>query len=190
MATPDGGDAGCDDASLCKERVVFVTSGVFAGTLGCEGDAGGAWGVACANLRCQEAANSDGGVHPRIKGRPFVAWLSTTDAGPAGHFEHSTGPYVRPDSAPVAPNWTALVSGTLQNPINQVEDGGALGADGVWTGTSAAGLPAVRTCSDWSSSQSLDRGIYGDPFGTTGGTWTYVDQRRCSELHHLCCFEK
>lgn len=184
-AAPDGGDAGCNAKPDCT-RAVFVTNQTFTGELG---------GIAGADGKCNAAANASG--HPRIQGRPFVAWVSDSSSSPmtSARFVRGTCEYVLPNCDVVARDWTQLVGGTLKNGINLDENGRTVPSGLVWTGTKADGsttAPLSLNCNDWGTASSSYLGAQGN-IGVIDASWTYspsVLYASCDSLFHLYCFEK
>lgn len=176
----DGADSsiGCQGAADC-ERVVFVTSQDYLGALG---------GVAGADAKCQAAANAS--TFLRIKGHTFVAWISTTATTPALRLTHATKRYLRSDNATVAADWNDLTNGDLQNGIAFDELGGNQSGHSVWTGTNTVGGTFEGiACSDWTSSDVMNKGARGNG-GGNGNGWSASGEDVCSSTGRLYCFEK
>lgn len=179
-APPDATEAGpvyigCNGALDC-ERVVFATTKDFGGGFG---------GIAEADLRCQNHA--DASQSPRVKGRKFVAWVSTAASSVASRFPKGTKAYVRPDGAKIANDWSDLTDGDLMNGISLNEDGAPPGgSDRVWTGTNNNGTSSNDTCGGWKDLQ--EQGQRGN-LGGAGGGWSNIDDVGCGNAAHLYCFE-
>jgi hypothetical protein len=166
---------GCNGALDC-ERVVFATTKDFGGGFG---------GVTEADQRCQ--SHADASQSPRVKGRKFVAWVSTAASSVASRFPKGTKAYVRPDGAKIANDWADLTDGDLIVGIALNEDGAAPGgSDRVWTGTNNSGASANNTCGGWKDLQQ--QGQRGN-LGGGGGGWSSIDNAGCANLGHLYCFE-
>lgn len=177
---PDATEAGpvytgCNGALDC-ERVVFATTKDYGGGFG---------GIDEADQRCQNHA--DGSQSPRVKGRKFVAWVSTASSSVAARFPKGTKAYVRPDGARVADNWTDLTNGSLVNGIALNEDGAPPnGSNRVWTGTNSNGTASNNTCGGWKDLQL--QGQRGN-LGGAGAGWSDIDNVGCANPGHLYCFE-
>jgi hypothetical protein len=127
----------------CAKRV-FVTSALYKGDFG---------GLAGADAKCQERA-----VAASLPGT-YKAWLSTAASSPSNRFAKATIPYRLTDGTPVANSYVDLTDGTLANPINKTETGGAAPLvmfcypDFVrpWSSTLANGTfsAASGNCTDW-----------------------------------------
>lgn len=114
----------------------------------------------------------------------FLAWNSTAQSTPNLDFDES-GRYVRPDGAVVADSYAALVSGSLQHPINITEWGNAplvvqqntcLAVDDpVWSGTTPGGdFAGEPNCANWTTAGQLAMGKIGR-MNATDGAWSQVD---------------
>jgi hypothetical protein len=166
---------GCNGALDC-ERVVFATTKDFGGAFG---------GVAEADQQCQ--AHADGSQNPRVKGRKFTAWISTTTSSVASRFPKGTKAYVRPDGAKVANDWADLTDANLINGIGLNEDGVAPGgSDRVWTGTNNNSTSSNNNCGNWKDNQV--QGQRGN-LGGSGSGWSDADNGGCANAAHLYCFE-
>jgi hypothetical protein len=177
--TNDASDApvylGCNGALDC-ERVVFATTKDYGGGFG---------GVAEADQRCQ--THADGSQSPRVKGRKFMAWVSTLNNAVVDRFPKGTKAYVRPDGQKVAENWTDLTNGDLVAGIALNEDGAAPGGSGrVWTGTNNSGTASNANCGNWKDTTLA--GQRGN-LGGNGSGWTDSSNDLCSNPGHLYCFE-
>ena len=160
---------------------MFVTSQAFTGALG---------GVAGADAKCQAAA--DGSISPRINGRTFLAWISTSGTSPAGRFTRGVKPYVRSDGLLVANDWTDLTDLSLNHGISVDEAGVDHTAEGLaaWTGTSSKnGDYSGQACADWTSFTFIDKGDRGN-VGGNGSGWSSNGGDVCGASHNLYCFEK
>jgi hypothetical protein len=57
-----------------------------------------------------------------------------------------------------------------------------------WSGTIAAGTPAVDNCEDWTSELSIDTGRMGEPSQSVlPGLWTNSDFESCDDEARLYC---
>jgi hypothetical protein len=160
---------------LCA-KVVFVTTEAFSGDLG---------GVTGANAKCQAAATNAG-----LSGTYF-AWLSDSlGHSPAFTFSRSQAPYVLPNGAVVAANWSALLSTSSTSLVNAIglDARGGTPPAGPWTGTNASGLPAGNNCSNWTSTAGGGATGY---WPSTDAGWTYaVSGVSCNGGGPLYCFEQ
>lgn len=166
---------GCNGAVDC-ERVVFATTKEYGGGFG---------GVAEADQRCQ--THADGSQSPRVKGRKFLAWISTAANPASARFPKGTKPYVRPDGAKVASDWTDLTKGTLAGGIGLNEDGAPPGGSNrAWTGTNDNGSAAGANCGNWKDTSLV--GQRGN-VGGNGAGWSDASNDACTNTGHLYCFE-
>lgn len=167
--------AGCNGALDC-ERVVFATTKDYGGGFG---------GVAEGDQRCQSQA--DGSQNPRVKGRKFMAWISTSANAVAGRFPKGTKAYVRPDGAKIANDWVDLTNGDLLVGIALNEDGAQPGGSGrVWTGTNNNGTASAANCGNWKDTTLA--GQRGN-LGGAGSGWSDANNDSCGSPGHLYCFE-
>jgi hypothetical protein len=173
-----GPPVGCQGAVDC-ERVVFVTSVMYSGAaLG---------GLAGADAKCQALA--DASPVARIRGRTFVAWLSTTSTSPSLRFTRSTMPYVLGDGTLVASSWLDLTDGILTNAID-IDDQDMIRSGSAWTATTSVnGLQSGGTCVDWTAAAIGLKARYGN-VGGAGGGWSSAADNDCSVANALYCFEK
>lgn len=167
---------GCSGAIDC-ERVVFTTTKEYDGTFG---------GIPEADQRCQ--THADASQNPRVKGRKFVAWLSTTNSAASDRLVHGTKPYIRPDGATAAKSFADLADGLLSVPLSLNEDGAAPGGSNrVWTGTNPGGASGNQTCGQWKDPAL--KGLRG-ALVQTGPAWTAAAADLCSQVGHLYCIEQ
>ena len=171
----DDPDDGC---KLCtRDRVVFASSVEYQGFA-----LDGLYG---ADQRCRMLAAL--AMLPNFG--TYRAWLSDSTTTAADRILHSRGRYVLTNGLVVADDWDALVSGTLQHPIDTTE---LSELDGfcAWTGTYASGLPALgsSSCDDWSGKDGLQKGGngYGDEFGEW---WSFFEHAPCGSECAIYCFE-
>jgi len=165
-----------------NHRTVFVTSTTHDGNLGT---------VRGADAICQARADGAG-----LEGN-FVAWLSTGDSltRARDRIENAPAPYRLVDGTRVALQWSDLVDGTLENPINLDESGNLVEvANGVWTGTAgdgtgvSGGNNAVR-CGQWTSNSSGNSGRVGTSTATAS-QWTNSGSNvTCDQPRRLYCVE-
>jgi hypothetical protein len=175
----DASTPACDGGPSC-ERVVFVTKSGFNGNqLG---------GIAGADAKCNTAAAAPN-VHPRVNGRIFRAWISTTTipSSVKDRLVHGTGHYVKPTGTIIATDWTDLTDGTLQSGIDVDETGGAVAASHAWTGTTDNGSNGPNQCDGWTPSGGQGRA---GNVGGAGNGWTDANDDSCPTLNHLYCFEQ
>jgi hypothetical protein len=177
-APPDAGPpVGCQGATDC-ERVVFVSSLLYAGDLG---------GVAGADAKCQVLA--DASSVARIRGRTFLAWISTASTSPSLRFTHGTMRYILGDGTPVASSWLDLTDGILTNGID-VDEQDMLRSGTAWTATSSINATYTgQSCQDWTSPKPTDKARYGN-VGGAGSGWSAAADDDCSIPNALYCFEK
>jgi hypothetical protein len=158
----------CGDA-----RYVFVTSAVYDGDLG---------GLRGADAKCQARADA-----AKLGGK-FRAWLSDGAIEARSRID-AKGPYVRTDGEPVAADLGDLLAATLENPLSINEYGSPITVDLVaWTGTSPSGARIAPSCSSWTRNQVLDYGVAGAT-DSTASRWTDDQNRSCSTLRRLYCFQ-
>ncbi len=176
-AKPDAPKSvGCNGAVDC-ERVVFTTTKEYPGTFG---------GIAEADQRCQ--AHAGASQNPRVKGRKFVAWISTPNDAASDRLVHGTQAYVRPDGAMVAKSFADLVDGALAVPLSLNEDGAPPGGSNrVWTGTTAAGASGAQGCGGWTDAAL--KGLRGG-LAQAGPGWTATGNDACTQTGHLYCIEQ
>ena len=138
--------------NLLMPKTIFVSSTDHDGDLG---------GLAGADLICQDLADAPGSIVPEGE---YVALLSTDDVNASERITPSTGPYIRPDGAPVAANFAALfatgVASSDRDLINSVfvDETGMFRDVRVWTGTVRSGTATVDNCLGWNSLDGGDEG--------------------------------
>ncbi|HEY0137077.1 MAG TPA: DUF4215 domain-containing protein, partial [Nannocystis sp.] len=154
------GDEECDDANTVdadgclnnctREWLVFVTSDP-----GTQGHFGGVIG---ADYECRHRATKL--FLPN--GERYKAWISTSLVQPVDRLYHARGPYKLVNGLRVAANWDALVSGSLENPIN-VTELGHTSEGAVFTGTLPDGTraPDSTHCDGWTDNDGDNFGWYG-----------------------------
>jgi hypothetical protein len=126
-----------------EHRLVFVSSQLTTGALG---------GLEGADSFCTELAAQAG-----IDGS-YMAWLSTSQVGPASRMTHFMGPYLLPTGQLIANDWTDLTDGVLAHPIDSDEFGELPPASGiclgqeVWSNSNPNGTPQTQLdCQGWTS---------------------------------------
>ena len=161
-------------------KTVFITSKSYNGNFG---------GRAGADSICQALATASG-----LSGT-YKAWISDSSTGPSTTFTQSVYPYRLVNGAPVAKNWTALVSGAISNAITIDERGVAPPPPSfgfyAWTNTTTAGVPSSSSgnCANWTTfSQST--GLVGT-YTATGAPWTSNGVSiPCNNSLPIYCFEQ
>ncbi|MEZ4385873.1 MAG: hypothetical protein R3A79_31430 [Nannocystaceae bacterium] len=188
----DGGKTYGDGCSYeCKrEQVAFVTNQAFTGNLG---------GVAGADAKCQEAAQT-GGLLPWASGDYiYRAWIADESCAPRDRFPHADRPYRRIDGYDLAMDFDDLVDGKLEISLWCTEDHGYfVDVDlPVWTAVEPDGSNsdalASSTCNYW----TLDGDFFFGRVGNLryGDTWTkWVkngewEARGCNSEAHLYCVQ-
>ena len=184
VATDAVADTGVDAAIGCQgaidcERVVFVTSLDYSGALG---------GVTGADAKCQGLANAS--TVARIKGRTFLAWVSTMASPVSARFTHGSMAYVLGNGTVVASSWNDLVKGSLSNGIDLDELNAVRNNSVAWTATTSSNASfAGQSCNDWTVGTAGPKGVYGN-VGGTGGGWSSNGVNDCGNANALYCFEK
>jgi hypothetical protein len=173
-----GPGLGCQGAAACV-RVMFATSTAFTGNLG---------GISGADAKCQALA--DVSTIARIKGRTFLAWVSTPALPVTIRMTHGTQTYIRSDGVPIASSFSDLTDNSLQNPISLDENGGNRSGAGAWTATNSGGAGySGSSCQDWTSALFGGKGDTGN-VGGNGSGWSAGGSDDCSTTHALYCVEK
>ena len=117
----------------------------------------------------------------------YVAWLSTSSPAVNARDRIGDHKWVRTDGAAVADSLADLTDGTLQNPINRVENGVVTSATDVWTGTSSSGTFAGAGNSCWASPPGVG-GLIGKS-AAIDGTWTQFNLfPSCNYQNPIYCF--
>jgi hypothetical protein len=173
----DAGDAavvGCNGAVGCA-RYVFVTQQAVPGNIG---------GLDAADAICTSEAKTN----PKLVGRAFVAWLSTTPRPVTMRLVHGTDPYRLVNETVVALSWADLIDGTLLSPLDTTAAGITLAnGETVWTATKPDATSTPANCVEWASQTGT--GVIGKPAVTTGA-WSMTGNTSCNSNAHLYCFEK
>ncbi len=150
--------------NLLEPKTIFVTS-----TADHTGDLGG---LAGADAICQGLADAPGSIVPEGE---YVAVLSVIGVNASGRITPTSGPYIRPDGAPVASNFGALFAAfdagldrtrDLINPVI-INELGTVSDEFVWTATSGSGVADGPDCLGWLSGSVGEAG--------TGGSSNRVD---------------
>ena len=173
-------DDGCSD-TCALDRRVFVTSALYMG--------GELESLYIADALC---AN-----HAGVQGWPdalkYNAWLSDSKTDARDRFTMGRGRLVMVNGLEFAMSWSALLAGTLENPLEVTEKSETYHG-GVWTGTQPDGtaVPASMHCDDWSTDSFLKSGHYGYSDRTTP-EWTEAadsDQPSpCNSSYAIYCFQ-
>lgn len=164
------------DDNVCvaaPRKLVFVSITATDGAFG---------GAAAADGLCQSEASA------AALGGTFKAWVSDGMTNPATRFTQATVPYKRIDGVTVADDWTDLIDGTLDAPIDR-DSLGTPTAAGVWTGTATTGATGAFHCSSWTTAMPLPLGTAGTT-SSMGAQWTQQTFASCAELRRLYCFEQ
>jgi cysteine-rich repeat protein len=172
----DNPDDGC---KLCtRDRIVFSSSVEY---LGWELE-----GLYGADQRCRMLAAV--AMLPRFE--TYRAWLSDSTTAAADRITHSKGRYILVNGLVVAADWDALISGTLENPINVTESSEVSVGSRVWTGTLANGQPAYGSsfCGNWTEKDAF--ALAGSGIRNwTDASWTFFEQNACGSPSSIYCFE-
>ena len=175
----DMNDNSNDGCKLCTtDRLVFASSVEY---LGYELD-----GLYGADQRCRSLAAI--AMLPNFA--TYRAWLSDSTTAAADRITHSKGRYTLVNGLTVAADWDALISGTLENPINVTESSGVSVGSRVWTGTLPNGQPAFGSsfCNNWNDGELEQQGGSGIR-NQTDALWSYLDQNYCALISAIYCFE-
>ena len=153
---PEGLDA---LMNLLMPKTIFVTS-----TTDHTGDLGG---LAGADAICQGLADAPGSIVPEGE---YVAVLSVIGVNASGRITPSSGPYIRPDGAPVASDFGALFAAfdaggldrtrDLLNPVI-INELGTVSDVFVWAATSGSGVADGPDCLGWLSGDGGEAGTGG-----------------------------
>ena len=179
------GDETCDDMNdihddgcnaCARDSIIFITSQTYQGNVN---------GLAGADQRCRMLAAIAN--LPRFE--TYRAWLSSSTKSAGERLLHSRGRYVLVNGLVVAQDWDALVSGTLEHPIN-VDENSQTQAVRAWTSTLASGeaAPGADFCDDWTGVLDFDGGT-GLP-GATDATWSFFENVPCDVELRLYCLEQ
>lgn len=184
--TPTSGPADSEDSSSSPTSVddtgmiggpnfMFVTSTLHAG--------GSLGGLAGADGICQARADEAG-----LDGS-YIAWLSLPGDDARDRVGDARG-WVRPDGRPVADDLTQLLSGVFYYPPRLDEQGTAVIAETVWTGTTAEGiaisLDDLAVCGGWADPAAIGNASIGD-IGAGISWWTQWASQPCTNQSRLLC---
>ena len=167
-------------AADSDERTVFVTKANFKSDMG---------GLTGADAKCQAEADDPASIVPS---GTYLPWLSDGHDSPDTRFTKSSHPYVRPDGAKIAENYTDLTDGSILNTISIDTTGKTVGQNPFWTGTNEDGTTAqaFRTCTGWMDPIIMARGMMGST-GHTLTSWSSQTQHPCSTMRgRLACFQQ
>jgi hypothetical protein len=164
----------------CANKVVFVTSAFYSGSLGSLG------GVTAGDNLCMAAAATE----PTQLTGTFQAWLSDDNGSPSTSFAQSPVPYVRLDGTVVAFDWAHLIS-ALSAPIDVTETGSTLTTGScVWTGTKYDGTSVLGdNCANWTSAAPSSSVVAGSPT-SMDALWSLGCAVTCADGSHLYCFQQ
>lgn len=170
---PTVNPAACDPATC---GIVFVTSATTNGDIG---------DIEGADELC--AAATSAGV-PRVQGKPFKAWISTSSIQANTRFSKRKLEYRRLDGTIVAKDMDTIVAKGLDAVINQTETGGVAAGVEVWTGTLPTGTRTPDTCGSWDDASTTLTGRVGRT-DATDAFWTNATAVPCNTKAHVYCFE-
>ena len=165
-------------------RLAFVSSVSRPGDLGSWPEADGATGIDAGDAICGALATAAGLREPES----FKAWLSDSSVDARDRFQFD-GPWVRLDRTRIATGLADLTDGFLHAPINLTETGSYLSNDSVWTGSTADGLAAADTCSDWTSLASPDQAPVGAANFSSSRWSDYFSAQLCNQNARLYCLQ-
>lgn len=167
---PDDGCKAC-----ARDSIVFITSELYQGNIN---------GLDGADQRCRMRA----AIAELPRSETYRAWISSSTTSAAERLIQSRGRYILVNGLVVAENWDALVSGTIEHPIN-VDENSQTQDYRAWTSTLFNGdaAPGANFCEDWT-------GI-GAQGGTgrssmTDETWSFFGNVPCAGELHLYCIEQ
>ena len=158
---------------------VFVTLGGWNGNFKGSGTSSG---LAVADKRCQDAANS------QSLGGKWVAWLSDSTTNAIDRIA-DVGPWYRLDGRMVFANKAGL-TGNPMVVINMHEDGTTNNILFPWTGTNANGTKATNNCNNWTDGSAGMTGECGSTNSTTGAWTAGSGACVCFIQYNLYCFEQ
>ena len=168
-------------AADSDERIVFVTKANFKSDMG---------GLTGADAKCQAEADDPASIVPS---GTYLPWLSDGHDSPDTRFTKSSHPYVRPDGAKIAENYTDLTDGSILNTISIDATGHSVGHNQFWTGTNADGTTSKKnaTCATWGASPpSYVSGMTGSTASKTTAWSSYRDAHCSTAYYRLVCFQQ
>ena len=152
-----------------NEKSVFVTSVRFNGNLG---------GLKGADDKCQAQANAPASIVPS---GTYLAWLSDGTDSPNTRFKKSSHPYLLPNGAKIAENYTDRTDGSIQHFIN---------IDATGTNQDGTSVQPIRTCNVWIDLYTNVYGMIGST-GHTLTTWSSQTMQNCkTQRGRLACFQQ
>ena len=161
------------------EKTIFVTDSTYTGNLG---------GISGADDKCQSAADNAVPPLPGI----YKAWISRSGVPSVPtrpSFQKHDLPYKNVDGSLVATSFNDFLDNVFSGIIKSIT--GSSITIRAWTGTNDDGSVDNLNCSDWSSNNMDDFGIFGVNTGGTGiADWSGDGSTRCSLLRSLYCFEQ
>ena len=166
-------------AAAPNEKTVFVTKANFKSNMG---------GLAGADAKCQAEADGPASIVPS---GTYLAWLSDGTDSPDTRFTKSSHPYVRPDGAKIAENYTDLTDGSILNTISIDATGHAVGHNQFWTGTNADGTTTKKnaTCATWGAGPYVS-GMTGSTASKTTAWSSYRGDHCSTAYYRLVCFQQ
>lgn len=163
-----------------RQLRVFVASGTYNGNLG---------GVTGADLKCQDRAD-DPDSNPSTQdglGGVFKGWVSSSTVNAKDRIVD--GKYIRMDGQIIANSKSDLLDNSLAEKIDRNELNNQEAAKKIWTGTNSDGTNNNKTCNDWTSPDSNDKGLRGQS-DKRNSNWTSDANDPCDKQNHLYCFEQ
>jgi hypothetical protein len=166
-------------AADSDERTVFVTKANFKSDMG---------GLTGADAKCQAEADDPASIVPS---GTYLPWLSDGHDSPDTRFTKSSHPYVRPDGAKIAENYTDLTDGSILNTISIDATGHTVGHNQFWTGTNADGTTTKKndTCATWGAGPYVS-GMTGSTASKTTAWSSYRGDHCSTGRYRLVCFQQ
>ncbi len=147
-------------------------------------------GLTGADAICQAEADGPASIVPS---GTYLAWLSDGTDSPDTRFTKSSHPYLLPDGAKIAEDFTDLTSGSILHAIDIDPTGRPLGLTRYWTGTNADGTTAQSsvTCDGWTADPVANfRGTAGSVRrGPSLWSSAYAGIS-CGGVNRLVCFQQ
>ena len=169
------------EAAAPNEKTVFVTKVNFKSNMG---------GLAGADTKCQAEADDLASIVPS---GTYLPWLSDGHDSPDTRFTKSSHPYVRPDGAKIAENYTDLTDGNIQNIINIDSTGKTVGQQYFWSSTDTDGTSEQYfvTCEGWTwtDTSTISHSMLGKT-NKKSTLWTLAERGHCGRPHRLACFQQ